>query len=223
MRKAIVLIMCFLCLTGCSKKDNNVENNLDSHSQDTEFKLKKIDEEKDFVVVNENQRILVNNEEYVLNTLQINLNSEEVANVNLEIKTFVNNSIKKFVLNGNELQQGNIINYDYYVSQDYISIIQRYHLYYDGLIGEEKDNVYVVSLHTGKVVNSLELLSNYNLDEDAFYKLLEEKIDSEDKLFTLLNIKNHGYSLYVNNENKLCVIYREITDDSNIKKELSLT
>lgn len=214
-------MLCFLLLMGC--KDSN-QDKLSESKEDTEkFVLKKNDETKDFVYFKDYKQIQsYDNNIYNLKIPVINIKSDDVDNVNLELKSFVTNSYKDFLIVDEMFTQGNIIDYEYYVTDDYVSIIQKYYLYIDGMIGEEQDNVYVISLKNGKVLNNQDLLDNFGFDEDKLFELLEEKIVSEDVAFSLMNIKEEGYKLFVNKNNNLCIIYYELFDDS-IRKELVLS
>ncbi len=219
MKKVFLIIVCLFMIVGCKDTKKDLETNED---KETKFELKKLDESKDYVYLIDNRTFKLDNKDYLIQTLNINLNSDDVSNINLEIKTFVNNSIKNAVLDNNNLKQGNVISYKYYVTKDYISVIQNYYFYVNGIKGEDKSNVYVISLIDGKRLSNNKLLEIYSLDEDKLYEMLESIIDSEDVLYTISNIKNHGYDLYVNNDNKLCMIYDEVTDEYSEKKELIL-
>lgn len=205
-------------ISACGLKDNkNVDDN-----QDNDFILEKVDNEKDYVYLTKYKSITYDNEEYELNNLIINIKSEDVDNINLELKSFVIKSFKDMEISDGVLKNGNIINYDYYMSDKFISVIQRYYPYIDSIVGEEEDNVYVISLDTGKTINNEDIIQYYQYDEDYLMEMIEEKTDSDDIAFTMMNIKNNGYKLYINDKDKLCVIFNEIDDNQSIRKELVL-
>lgn len=221
MKKLGILLLCLLLLTGCNKKKE--EDVVSSNEVEEQFVLKKKDESKDYVSLIPLRNIEVDNTEYVLNNLEINIDSSDIDNVNLEIKTFVNNSNKNYVVSDNRLVNGTVVNYEYWMSNKYLSIIQKYYLYVDGIKGEENDNVYNISLETGKVISNQDLLKLFELDENKLFEKLENEIESEDTLYTILNIKNNGYKLFVNSDNQLGIIYYEATDEESIRKELILS
>ena len=218
MKKLLIILICLLLLVGCKKEEK--KDIPDDKSE--EFVLKKKDDSKEYITFNEIRKLKIADEEYVLKNLEINIISDDIDNINLEIRTFVNNSNKNYILDNNELTSGNIIDYDYYMNDNYLSIIQKYYLYVNGIKGEENDNVYNINLKTGKIISNDDLLKQFNLDEEKLYDKLEKSIISEDVLYTLLNIKNNGYKLFVNNDGKLGIIYYEINDEESIKKELIL-
>ncbi len=218
MKKILIIFICLLILVGCAKNNEKKEiNNIEK-----EFILEKKDIEKDYVYLNNYKTISYDDIIYEIKNLVINIKSEDAENVNLELRSFVNKSYKEMEFKDEKLIKGNIINYDYYVNDKYISIIQRYYPYINGLKGEEQDNVYVISLETGKVINNKEILKKYDYSEEELYEMLENKVNSEDILFTILNIKNNGYKLFIDDNDKLNIIYEEIDNDDSIKKELVL-
>ena len=67
-----------------------------------------------------------------------------------------------------------------------------------------------------------EILEKYKYDEEELLELIENKSNSDDIAFTIMNIKNNGYKLYINADNKLCIIFNEVDDNQSIRKELVL-
>ncbi len=222
MKIFIIVLITLMLLTGCDKKEESKKSTI-PQNDNTSFVLKKNDEVKDYVYYNLYREIIgYDDNAYKLEIPVINVDSDDIDNVNLELRNFVISSFKNMQITNNVFSGGNVIKNNYYITDKYVTVIQRYQLYVDGQLGEEKDNVYVVSLNDGKVASNKELLDNYGFSEDALYKLLEEKIDSDDVLYSLMNIKNNGYTLYVNNDSKLCIIYYEHNDLEEIRKELVL-
>ncbi|MBQ8659378.1 MAG: lipoprotein [Bacilli bacterium] len=219
MKKFIILFCLLLLVTGCNKK---VENKEEDNSNQVEVIFpEKIDKSKDYVYFNDyKEYYLSDGSIYKLQIPIINYSGESASNVNLEIKTFINNSIKNNIVNNNVLSTGNVIKYSYYESDKYFTLIVNYTYMVDSVFGESKDYVYVFNLDSGKLLNNdeiLELSGNDNLDV-----LLRNKIISEDIEFTIMTIKNNGYSLYFNDREELCIIYYEIDNLDNIRKELVL-
>lgn len=217
MKKFIILFCLLLLVTGCNKKVENKEE--DNSNQVEVISPEKIDKSKDYVYFNDyKEYYLSDGSIYKLQIPIINYSGESASNVNLEIKTFINNSIKNNIVNNNVLSTGNVIKYSYYESDKYFTLIVNYTYMVDSVFGESKDFVYVFNLDSGKLLNNdeiLELSGNDNLDV-----LLRNKIISEDIEFTIMTIKNNGYSLYFNDKGELCIIYYEIDNLDNIRKEL---
>lgn len=217
MKKLIILLLALLTLVGCSdKKETKEEKN-----NDTEFILEKNDNDKDFVYLSDYKTISYDNNDYKLQNLTINIKSDDVENINLELKSFVVRAFKDMEFKDNKLIKGKVISYDWNITDNYVSVIQRYYPYINGIIGEEEDNVYVISLDSGNIMNNNELLKDFDLTEEEIYDFIDKHSDLDDVEFTKMNIKNNGYKLYVK-DNKLNIIYYEIDDTESIRKELVL-
>lgn len=218
--KKIVLILILLCfVVGCSK-EKEYEN--ESNNEKEVFVLKKQNEDFDYIYFENYKDVLLGEKKYVYKYPVINIRSEEIENINLELKSFVVKSFKDANINDGILSQGNIIDYDYYVTSKYITVIQKYYSYIDGIIGEELDNVFVISLESGKLLSSDKILEYYGIDENKMFEMLRKQLKTEDVEFSIMNMKNEGYSLYINDDNKLVLIYYELTDVDSERKELVL-
>lgn len=221
LKKLLLILFFLLILGGCKKNEAVIDNNIDNAEE--KFVLEKNDENKDFIYLENYRELkLVDGSTYLLQNAVINIKSEDVLNVNLELSSFVKKSFKDMVIDGNVLKQGNIVGYTNSNTSKYVSVIQKYYPYINGVMGEEKTNVYVVSKETGRIVSKEEILKDYGYSEDSFFEKLENKLDSEDVLYTMMNIKNNGYDLYINNESRLVAIYYEVSEDESIRKELIL-
>ena len=215
----LVIVLTFMC--GCRKEQVELEK--DEGLKEEKFVLAKIDDNKEYIYLEDYRKlVLMDNTSYNMQNLVVNIKSDNVINVNLELSSFVKKSFKNMKVLDNVMKQGNIISYDYFESEGYFSIIQKYCLYIEGNIGEEKSNVYVISKETGKFLNNEEILKIYGYENDTFYNFLKSNIKSDDIDFTMMNIKNDGYSLYINKDNNLVVVYYEINDIEEIRKEIIL-
>ena len=67
-----------------------------------------------------------------------------------------------------------------------------------------------------------EVCNHLELSEDELMNKIETNINSEDIMYTMMNIKEEGYSLYVNSDNKLVVSYYEVNDENSVRNELVL-
>ena len=219
MKKYLLILVCLLFLVGCTKEE---VKNIEEPVVEEKFILNKVDENKDYVYFNNYKEVLVEGETYVYKYPVVNIVSEEVDNLNLELKNYVIKSYKNAGIYEGNLNSGTIIDYDTYVTEKYISIVQKYYYYIDGMIGEEESKVYVLSLNSGKLVNNEYLLKDYDLTEKELLDKARDKVVTDDIEFAIMNMKNNGYELYVNNENILCMVYYEITNDEAIRKELVL-
>ena len=180
--------------------------------------MEKIDSSKEYVYYSNYWEVVFKEENYLYKYPVVNIKGNDIENLNLELKNFVINSFKESEVYENKLSSGDIIDYKDYVTDAYISIVMNYYTYIDGIVGDLSSNTYVVSLSSGKILSNEKLLELYDFTEESFYKELEKNIDSEDVAYSIKNIKENGYNLYVNDKGKLCVIYYELTDFDEIKK-----
>lgn len=217
MKKFIILLITITLLTGCGKKDNKTKG-IDNNSE--EQIVSKLDDNKDKVYYSVYRNIIIDNEAYELLIPTINLNSQDVNNVNLEMKTFVGATYSNFSLDGNILISGNVISYDEYSYENYITIKQNYSFYYDNSYMSNYSNIYTIDYEKGKLMTNDNLLKVYNLNEEELFEYLGKNIDSLEVEYVLMNIKNDGYRLYINNDGKLVVNYLEKDNDNEIEKEL---
>lgn len=216
MKKVFIIAFCLLLLVGCNKKEEVVEKK----EPVVDFVLEKIDSSKEYVYYSNYREVVFKEENYLYKYPVVNIKGNDIENLNLELKNFVINSFKESEVYENKLSSGDIIDYKDYVTDAYISIVMNYYTYIDGIVGDLSSNTYVVSLSSGKILSNEKLLELYDFTEESFYKELEKNIDSEDVAYSIKNIKENGYNLYVNDKGKLCVIYYELTDFDEIKKEL---
>ena len=216
MKKVLIIAFSLILLVGCNKKEDVVEKK----EPVVKFTLEKIDSDKDYVYFSNYKEVVFKDDRYLYKYPVVNIKGNDIENLNLELKNFVINSFKDAEIYENKLSSGIIIDYKEYVTDEYVSIVMDYYTYIDGIVGDLSTNAYVVSLNNGKILSNEKLLKLYNYTEDSFYKKLEQIIDSEDIAYSIRNIKDNGYNLYVNDKNKLCVIYYELTDFDVIKKEL---
>ncbi len=217
MKKIIIVIICLVLLTGCGKKEEIKE------PEKEEFILEKIDKDKEIVYLEDVGKVKYgNNKEYEIKNIIINIKGENIDNINLELKNFVLNNYNNMKIDKDVMKYGNIIDYEYYVTDKIVTVIQNYSFYINGKKEESDSNIYVISLDTGKLMNNKEILEKYDYDEDKMYEYLENNIDSEDISFTMMQIKNDGYKLYIDDKDKLIVRYMETLNDGSIEKELIL-
>ena len=219
MKKIAILILFFLLLCSCEKKDVKEINYEDEVIVNKV--IKKINDDKDYAyLIDYKNFVLDNGNEYGLKLLEINLNSDDAKNINLEIKSFVNNSYKKFQYLNDMISSGNIIDYIYYISNDIISVIIKNNYYVNKMYVVEKDIVYNIDIKTGENIENIDLLKKYELTEDSLYEYVRGHAVSDDIEFTIMNIKQEGYNLYVNDSSNLVLIYYEVFNDEIIRKEL---
>ncbi len=217
MKKIIILFISLVLLTGCGKKEEKKE------PEKEEFILEKIDKDKEIVYLEDIDKVKYeNNKEYEIKNIIINIKGENIDSINLELKNFVLNSYNNMKIDNDVMKYGNIIDYQYYVTDKIVTVIQNYSFYINDKIEESDSNIYVISLETGKLMNNKEILEKYDYDENKMYEYLENNIDSEDISFTMMQIKNDGYKLYIDDKDKLIVRYMETLNDGSIEKELIL-
>ena len=215
MKKLLLLVCLLFILCGCNKK------NIDTPVVSNSFELKKVDDNRDYVYSKVlGTYFLPDKNNYNLEEIIINIDSMDASNVNMELRSFVKKSIVNN--NSNDLLNGYMYSYNYYVSNNYLSLVVNYKYINNGIIGDEDFLVYVLSLNTGKIVDNKVLLSDYKKSEDDLYNYVQSNINSDDAMYSVKSMKDNGYNLYVDKNNRLVVVFNEVTDDEQIKKELIL-
>lgn len=220
MKKLIILFISIILLTGCNTNENKESASVNDSGQN---ERKKIDEGKDKVFFTTYRNLILDNEPYELLIPTINLNSKDIASINTEMKTFVGATYSNISLNGNNIISGNIITYDVYEYENYITIKQNYAFYYQGKYMYNYSNIYVVDYDSGKFLNNDNLLEKYNMDEEQLFNYVSEHIDSLEVDYIIMSLKNEGYSLYVNNDGKLVINYLVKDNDEEQEKELIIS
>jgi len=214
------LLLIIILVTGC-KKNEEIEDN-----QNSSFELVKINDDEDYLYF-EDVGIykFSDGTECSLKLPIFNVDSDDVSNVNIEIRSYIRNIITNFKYDGDLVVNGNKVEFEYYISDEVISLNIFNTSYVGGskvIYGDEDNQTYVVSLKTGKYLGNEDLLELYEYDEEKMFNQVEELVESDDLLYSMMSIKNYGYDLYVNNDNKLCVLFYENTDEERIRKELVL-
>lgn len=217
MKKMLIVLLCLFLIVGCKEKE--VEEAIVDKEDEETFIVEKIDTTNDYVYLQKYKELKLAGNEYSLDILVVNIKGDEIDNVNLELKSFVTRSYQNMNVYNGEISQGNIIGYEYFKTDNYLSILQKYYVYVDGIVGEECVNIYNISLDTGKVLNNAKILDDFMITDDELFKKMENSIVSEDILYTMMNIKKDGYQLYVNNNGNLVVSYYEVDDENIIRKE----
>ena len=219
MKKLLVLLISIILLTGCNKNEKSVDD-ISINEQTTE--LKKIDENQDKVFFNTYRKLKLNGELYELKIPTINFNSQDISSINLEMKSFVGDCYKNLSLNDTEIVAGNIVDYETFEYDKYVTVKQNYYFYYEGNKMSHDANIYAIDYSIGKFLSNEDILLIYDISQDDLFELLEKKINSNDTELTMLSIKNDGYKLFINNDGKLVIFYIETNDDDQVKKELIL-
>lgn len=212
MKKVIcLLLITLLLLTACNQKKEEV-------SSDTEQKsVIKLDDSKDYVYFETLKSIT---DEYNLQYSVINLNTEKVSTINLEIKNFVNQSYRNMIFSGEEFIQGNIISYESYVGEHYITLIQNYTYYINGSEKEPNSSTYVVDKNAGELLSNQDILSKVSMDEDELFSFVMNYDGLEDNLYVVSILKNKGYQLYFDDIEHLVLRYYDENNEGVEKREL---
>jgi hypothetical protein len=201
-----------MLLSGCTLSKNK-ENNIEDNS------VGKIDVNKEYV----NETLfksykLCNGEDYDAKYIDININSDGVKQFNERLKNnIVNNStleIKK-----NKIIKGNIITYEKYVSKEFVTIIENVDSYFEGNIVSSISNYYIFDIMYGKIYNNDGLLEYFHLEEEDLFNKLS-KSDVEDSDYITMYVKNNGYYLYVDENEKLIMEYVFVGDNGEEKNKL---
>lgn len=212
MKKVCIFVILLMLLSGCTLSKNK-ENNIEDNS------VGKIDVNKDYV----NETLfksykLSNGEDYDAKYIDININSDGVKQFNERLKNnIVNNStleIKK-----NKIVKGNIITYEKYVSKEFVTIIENVNSYFEGNIVSSISNYYIFDIMYGKIYNNDGLLEYFHLEEEDLFNKLS-KSDVEDSDYITMYVKNNGYYLYVDENEKLIMEYVFVGDNGEEKNKL---
>lgn len=219
-QRLFLLIVIVLMLCSCTNKNEEKENLQNSEVEIKE--VKKIDDLKEYVYFTDYKNLILDNgNEYILKNAYVNLDSEEVKTINLELKNFVLKSYKNLGIENKKVIYGNVISYDYYITEEYISLLQHSSYYINGSLGVANTNIYVINIKNGKIVDNNELMNKFDLTEEKIYEKVRKNLDSDDVEYSIMNMKNN-YSLYINNDNKLVLSFIEINNEEEIKRELIL-
>lgn len=219
-QRLFLLIVIVLMLCSCTNKNEEKENLQNSEVEIKE--VKKIDDLKEYVYFTDYKNLILDNgNEYILKNAYVNLDSEEVKTINLELKNFVLKSYKNLGIENKKVIYGNVISYDYYITEEYISLLQHSSYYINGSLGVANTNIYVIDIKNGKIVDNNELMNKFDLTEEKIYEKVRKNLDSDDVEYSIMNMKNN-YSLYINNDNKLVLSFIEINNEEEIKRELIL-
>lgn len=212
MKKLFVLILLLLCLVGCDDKK------IEEESEDVV--VTKINEHMGyFMPQNYKSYLLSNGRGYNASWLDINLTSEEMSNLSLTLKNNILLNTKGFEIIDGKVVKGTIVEYKYYEGDNYLSIVEESVNFFNNTYGSISYKVYNIDILKGIIVDNDTLLESFNKTEDDIFDHLRDS-DIKDSDYTIMYIKNNGYNLYVNNDNKLVLSFVYVSDEEEIKKEL---
>ena len=214
MKKLFVLIVLLLCLVGCD--DKKIEEEPEN------VVVTKKDENKDYFILQTYKAyVLSDGRSYNASWLDINLNSEEMSNLSLTLKNNILLNTKGFEMIDGKVVKGTIVEYKYYEGVNYLSIVEESVNFFNNTYGSTTYNVYNIDISKGIIVDNATLLNSFNkTEEDIFNSLRNSDISDSD--YVIMYIKNNGYNLYVNSDNKLVLSFVYVNDEEEIKKELVL-
>ena len=214
MKKLFVLIVLLLCLVGCD--DKKIEEEPEN------VVVTKKDENKDYFILQTYKAyVLSDGRSYNASWLDINLNSEEMSNLSLTLKNNILLNTKGFEMIDGKVVKGTIVEYKYYKGVNYLSIVEESVNFFNNTYGSTTYNVYNIDISKGIIVDNATLLNSFNkTEEDIFNSLRNSDISDSD--YVIMYIKNNGYNLYVNSDNKLVLSFVYVNDEEEIKKELVL-
>ncbi len=174
MKRGLILLISLMLLTGCGEKKEVNDDN--ANSNDT-FVLEKREEDKDYVYFEEFKTVTIGkNEKYDIKNIVLNIKSEDADNINLELKNFVADSYNSMDIKNGYLNHGNVIDYECYITEHFISIVQNYYFYMSGVDKEISSNVYVINKDTGKKMDNFAILDYFQYSDDKLFSYLEKNI-----------------------------------------------
>lgn len=220
--KYILILFMLIISVGCKKE---VEVQMKEESVPLVEKVEKVDNNKDYVEVIKYRGYLLDNDQpFDANYLNINLKSDIIDNLNMTLKNNVIVNSKNYVMLGDrevKLTKGNLINYEYFISGKYLSIIETTYQYNAGQYRELKNMIYVVDIDYGKLFDNDSLLREFQMtSSDVIEKIRTSGIQDAD--YIAMYVRNNGYKLYINKDGKLVVNYLYESDNGGIKNELVL-
>lgn len=197
--------MVILC--GCGQqKDESFEHN--------DAIIKKNDDGKDYVYFEDFNTYNLKNEDVIKQRLPIiNGNTKDANNVNLELKNKVNYNLKKAVYENDVVSRLNYSEYISYESDDYFSLIDIDYQFYDGEKSLVNFRVYNFVKNKIELVDNQVILDKYDMNEDKLFDKVLSNMNINNPEYSLMMLKSDGYSLTVNNDNKLVIVYIEANDD----------
>lgn len=216
MKYKIIMLLLLLCIVVGCEDDKVVPTEEDAI-------VDKISEDLDYVLVYDYMEFtLSNGDKYDANIMSINLDSVEISNLSMTLKNNIYLNTKEFKYNENkEVTNGNLVEYKYYESDNYISVVESDTNYFNGTYGSVVNKTYVINKKYGYIYDNDSLLELYNITEDDIYdKVKKSKVEDSD--YVVMYIKNNGYLLYVNDNEELVLMYDYVSDDQELKKELVL-
>lgn len=220
--KYILILFMLIISVGCKKE---VEVQEENEMVEVVQKVDKVDKNKDYVEVIKYRGYLLDDDQpFDANYLSVNLNSEVINNLNMTLKNNVIVNSKSYVMVGDrevKLTKGNLINYEYFISGKYLSIIETTYQYNAGQYRELKDMVYVVDIDYGKLFDNDSLLREFQMTSaDVIEKIRNSGVQDAD--YIAMYVRNNGYKLYIDKNGKLVVNYLYESDNGEIKNELVL-
>lgn len=220
--KYILILFMLIISVGCKKE---VEVQEENEMVEVVQKVDKVDKNKDYVEVIKYRGYLLDDDQpFDANYLSVNLNNEVINNLNMTLKNNVIVNSKSYVMVGDrevKLTKGNLINYEYFISGKYLSIIETTYQYNAGQYRELKDMVYVVDIDYGKLFDNDSLLREFQMTSaDVIEKIRNSGVQDAD--YIAMYVRNNGYKLYIDKNGKLVVNYLYESDNGEIKNELVL-
>ena len=217
--KKFIIILLVVILCGCEKKE--VTTVVDAPKEDVI--VSKLNDLNDYVYFEEYKNFMLDGlNNYILKIPIINLNSNSVASVNMEIKSFIISSYNDYEVNNGVFIKGKYISYDYFISDKYISLLIKYNMYYKGNMDEDNYIIYNINISTGENLDNKALLKEFVIDENELSYYVRQKLDSEDIEYSVMSMKN-GYNLYLDKDGKLHLLFMELSDDEQIKRDLIIS
>lgn len=214
MKKLFVLIVLLLCLVGCD--DKKIE------SEPENVVVTKINEDMGyFIPQTYKSYVLSDGSSYNASWLEINLNSEEMSNLSLTLKNNILLNTKGFEIIDSRVVKGTIVDYKYYEGTNYISVVEESTSYFNDSFGSSSYKVFNIDVKKGIIIDDSALLSSFSMTEDDLFNYLKSS-GITDADYVSMYIKNNGYNVYVNDDNKLVLLFVYVSDEEEIKKELVL-
>lgn len=214
-KKLILLFVLLFFLSACGKKEDTQQ------TDGNVVIVSKVDENEDYLYFKNYKSVnLSSGEKFDFNVAIFNINSSDVSSVNMELKNMIVKYFRSLKYDRDLVVEGTLISFDVFESSSYISLIANESYYFGNDVHYKGFLVYVISKDTGKLMDNIGLMNAFSIDEDSMFTHVKDISDDSDIDYSIMMMRNNGYKLYVNEDNKLIAIFNESNDNESVKKEL---
>ena len=192
-------------------KDKFVSNENSYTNEYIKEKTKKKDNSKDYIYYKD-EDIVSEEDEIIYKNIVLNFESEDAK----KIEDKLNKKMKEFKDNKEEVLS---IDYEYNITNKYISLTANYYHFEDEEKETDKLEYYVFDIYSAKLLDNEDILKKENIKE----KDIKDKINkyiSKDNNIDKDKTLNNGYTLSINKNGKIIINF--IVNLDNINYNVSI-